>query len=123
MFDEEYMRLDTCVECHKEINLEERRVLIYQDELFGGHWIHAGECLEKYKKLLVGPEAVEQGMILGMCYICSKPVREKQRYLLGRTGQRDCVSKTESPFYTTFPSSENKQFLTFMHEECEKLAD
>jgi len=120
-YDYERMCLDICIECGKEIAVEEERVLIYQD-YFGEYWVHWEECLENYKKLLIGPEAIEQGLILGICYICCKPVRQKQRYLVGRTkqGQRPTASKTDDPFYTAFPSSENKDFLLFAHEECEK---
>ena len=113
-----------CVECHKEINLEEKRALIYRKELLGEYWVHTGECLENYKKLLIGPEAIKQGMILGICGICCKPVREKQRYQVGRICPGiDHDSKTENPFYTTFPLSENKHFLVFEHEECQELKD
>ena len=124
MFEEVFMRLECCVVCNKEIKLEKKMVSIYRDE----HcecWVHAGDCFRDYKKLLTGPAAIKQGIILGICDYCAKPVRDKQKYLAGRTGRKNenSVGANEDPFLTTIPSNENGHFVSFVHEECLRLAN
>ena len=120
MWLEEYVRLERCMVCHQDIHIGEKRVLIYRDE-GGRYWVHAGECLENYKRLLTDLKEIEQGLILGMCDLCTKPVRSKQSYTVNRSGCKLSDLGKEGSCYTTFPASENNPPLNFRHKKCIEL--
>jgi len=83
MLDKTFKPREKCIECDKEIQPEEKVVLMYKDGA-DECWIHAEPCLATYKKLLDSPEAKKQGIIIGLCDSCHKPIREKQDYTVGR---------------------------------------
>ena len=124
MFNEEQMALEICVECHKEIAVGEKMVLIYRDD-FVAYWVHAGQCFENYSKALTSPSAISAGYIIGICEVCLKPVRTKQEFTVARN-YPPWVGITEEEvmlFNTTYPISKNGHNICFVHKECNKCEE
>lgn len=119
MLSKENACLDNCLVCQKRINPKGKMVFIYKNA-FVECWVHAGACFENYKRLLTGPKAIKQGMILGMCGVCLTPVREGQRYVIYHMGKKKMNCRPEEDiFLTTYPSRKNKYFVGFTHKKCE----
>ena len=119
VYHEVYMRLYLCVECGEDIQVGEEMVCVYKDDFRGECWVHSGECLENYMKSVTGPEAVKQGMILGLCDACAKPIRENQKYAIGtlaKSIERNLGKRLGA--LATIPSSENGIYVYFQHLDC-----
>jgi hypothetical protein len=96
--------MDVCMECKNEIKASEKRTRVYRDKS-GQLWVHS-KCFESYEQTLIGSKAKKQGMILGVCGYCGKPVRERQKYCFEIAGDRKKV-------LTTYPD-----YLHLAHQEC-----
>jgi len=125
MYDETLMTLNNCIECDKKIGPNEKMALIYKSK-YGDLCVHAKECFAKYKKLLYSPEGIKDGIIIGICGWCAKPVRMRQEYYVGRTGvEGHKVNGQEKlhDFNTTFPSEENGHMVDISHKKCSDAAN
>ena len=109
--------LEVCVECQEEIQPKEKTILVYED-IFDKWWVHDGTCSDRYRLLFTSSEEINKGVIMGSCYYCAKPIREKEQYVVNRN--RGMVKgttnkKEEDPLYTTVPLKEN---IWLAHKEC-----
>ena len=126
MSNEERFAWGTCAECGKEVKPTKEAVLLceyYQGYHYSGyrdesaHCLHKGKCLRGYKrKWLTGREAINRGYILGICYHCGKPIRDKELYIAKRLiRMEECDEYSEYLSYVTIPI-ENE--VVFQHKEC-----
>ena len=111
MFNEERMGLERCIECREEIQVGDKMVLIFEDR-FGKNWVHAGECFVNYSKSLTDSKEIECGEIIGICDICTKPVRQKDDFEISRTA---FGAKAQDIFFTTIPQNDA---ISFTHVKC-----
>ncbi len=110
------MRL--CVNCKTEVMDGEDCVPVYKDEE-SEDVLDVGQCFTEYNKELCGKEAISRGDILGLCIVCLKPVRQKDRHGVTVLSSLD-TSKFEDgtlieSWLTVVP---NKNSLHFSHDDC-----
>lgn len=118
MFKEEYLRLERCGICHEEIMPNEKMAMVHEEDS-NKFFVHSEECLDSYKDALFSPKAMSQGMIIGMCMVCCKPVRINQKYDITRTYDKDSIGTYgEDPTLYTFP--DHKHEVRFVHKRCAK---
>ena len=106
-----YMEPEHCMECYKVIKMREKMVLIYKDDS-REFWVHDGECYSKYSESLTHPEARKDGIVIGICELCLKPVRYDHPFDVSRD---EHVNTDRSVFETTMPQ---KNAIRFTHRQC-----
>jgi len=115
MSNEERLAWGTCAECGKEVKPTKEAVLLCE-HYNSAHCLHKGKCLRGYKrKWLTGREAIKRGYILGVCYYCGRPVRDKDLYVAERLHQGPFDEYEEYLSCTTIPRSVE---VAFQHKEC-----
>jgi hypothetical protein len=111
-----YEKLYQCALCLEEFESGDKAVSIYKSKDCE-FWVHAGMCFEQYKQLLIFPGVKERGIIIGICNVCFKPIREKDSYEVGRVQsieEKDSNNIFER-WHTTYPSNAGDAMY---HKDC-----